>query len=135
MKIVTILLFGSAFSALAVFAQPAATPDSLKIGDINVSGSLRTRVELWDWFKGDANHDYAFSESILRVSFSESRKSFDWQFELAAPLLVGLPDDAIAPAPQGQLGFGASYFASNDSSRNAGMVFPKQGLFRFKNLG
>ena len=135
MKIVTILLFGTAFLASAVFAQPAATSDSLKIGDINVSGSLRTRGELWDWFNGGANNDYAFSESILRVSFSESRNSFDWQLELAAPLLLGLPDDAIAPAPQGQLGFGASYFASNDSNRNAGMVFAKQGFFRFKKLG
>jgi hypothetical protein len=135
MKLVAVLLVGVAGFASTVFAQPAATSDSLKIGDINVSGSLRTRVELWDWFAGDANNDYAFSESILRVSLSESRKSFDWQVELAAPLLLGLPDDAIAAAPQGQLGFGASYFASNDSSRNAGTVFLKQGFLRFKNLG
>jgi hypothetical protein len=134
MKPVTLLLFVSACFASSVFAQPAATAETLKIGAINVSGSLRTRVELWDWFEGNANNDYAFSESILRVSFSESRKSFDWQLELAAPLLLELPDDAIAPAPQGQLGFGASYFASNDNSRNAGMVFPKQGFLRFKNL-
>jgi hypothetical protein len=135
MRIVTALLLCWAFSASALLAQPAATPDPLKIGGINVSGSLRTRVELWDWFNGDANNDYALSESILRISFSESRKSFDWQLELAAPLLLGLPDDAIAPAPQGQLGFGASYFASNDNSRNAGTVFAKQGFLRFKTLG
>jgi hypothetical protein len=134
MKVVAAFLCGSAFFASTVFGQPAATPDSLKIGDVNVSGSLRTRGELWDWFQGDADNDYAFSESIFRVSLSESFRSFDWQFELAAPLLLGLPDDAIAAAPQGQLGFGASYFASNDSSRNPGMVFPKQAFLRFKNL-
>jgi len=135
MKIVRVLSFGSIFFILAAFGQPAAAPDSLKIGDVTVSGSLRTRVESWDWFKGDANNDYTFSESILRVGLSESRKSFDWQLELAAPILLGLPDDAIARAPQGQLGFGANYFASNDGNRNTGMVFVKQGFLRFKNLG
>jgi hypothetical protein len=123
------------FSILAAFGQPAAAPDSLKVGDVTVSGSLRTRIESWDWLKGDANNEYAFSESILRVSLSETRKSFDWQLEFAAPLLLGLPDDAIARAPQGQQGFGANYFVSNDGNRNAGIVFAKLGFLRFKNLG
>src|SRR5215472_7543212 len=135
MKVLTLLSIGWAFFVPASFAQPAATPDSLNIGDINISGSLRTRVAAWDWFKSTANNDYVFSESIFRLSVSESRKSFDWQLELAAPFLLGLPDDAIAPAPQGQLGFGANYFASNDKSRNTGMVFAKQGFLRSKNLG
>jgi hypothetical protein len=34
-------------------------------------------------------------------------------FELEQPSLIGLPSDAIAPAPQGQLGFGATYRAAN----------------------
>src|SRR5690348_7056213 len=94
------------------FAQSAAS-QPLQIGDITVSGSLRTRIESWDWFQGSANNDYTFPGSIARMSLSQSSKILDWQIEFAAPFLLGLPDDAIAPGAQGQQGFGASYFAAN----------------------
>jgi hypothetical protein len=82
-----------------------------------------------------ANNQYTFTGSILRVSLSESRNSFDWQLEFALPFLLGLPNDAIAPGPQGQLGFGASYFAANDQNTNAALLFVKQGFIRFNDLG
>jgi hypothetical protein len=87
-------------------AQPA-TSQPLKLGDITVSGSLRTRIESWNWFQGSANNDYTFPGSIARLSLTQSSKVLDWQIELAAPFLLGLPDGAIAPGVQGQLGFGA----------------------------
>jgi hypothetical protein len=110
-------------------------PSPLTIGDVNVAGSLRTRVESWDWFDGAANNDYTYPASILRLSFSESRKPFDWQLELAVPFLVGLPGDAIATGAQGQLGLGASYYAANGRNTNAAMVFAKQAFIRFNELG
>jgi len=116
------------------FAQPVS-PQPIKIGDVTVSGSLRTRIESWDWFLGNANSDYTFAGSIARLGLSESSKTFDWQIEFAVPFLLGLPDDAIAPGAQGQFGFGASYYAANQKSTNAGMAFAKQGYVRFKHLG
>src|SRR5215831_9012875 len=68
----------------------------VKIGEVTISGSLRTRVESWNWFEGSANNDYTYPGSILRLSLSESRPAFDWQLEFAAPFLLGLPNDAIA---------------------------------------
>jgi len=127
-----IFLLGQSISI--VLAQPATSPP-LKLGDITVSGSLRTRVESWDWFQGNANNDYTFPGSIARMSLSQSKKVIDWQIEFAAPFLLGLPNDAIAPGTQGQLGFGASYFAANHRDTNAGMVFAKQGFVRIKKLG
>jgi hypothetical protein len=127
-----IILLGQSISI--AFAQSAAD-QPLKIGDVTVSGSLRTRVESWDWFQGGANNDYTFPGSIARLSLSQSTSHFDWQFEIAAPFLLGLPDDAIAPGAQGQQGFGASYFAANHRDTNAGMVFAKQGFIRFKGIG
>ncbi len=127
-----LLLLGHMIST--AFAQPAA-PRRFEIGGITVSGSLRTRIESWDWFQGNANSDYTFPGSIARLSLSRSSRVFDWQVEFAAPFLLGLPDDAIAAGAQGQLGLGASYFAANDRKRNAGMVFLKQGFIRFKDLG
>ena len=112
-----------------------ASPEPIKIGDISLSGSLRTRVEAWDWFDGNANSNYTFPGSILRLSLSESRKTFDWQMEFAIPFLIGLPNNAIAAGAQGQLGLGGSYFAANSRNTNAAMIFAKQGFIRFRELG
>jgi len=122
------------FFLLPAIVQPQ-TASPVKIGDVTVSGSLRTRGESWDWFSGNANHDYTYPGSILRLSFAESRRAFDWQLELAAPFLLGLPDDAIAAGAQGQFGLGASYFAANGRRTNAAMLFAKQGFIRFNELG
>jgi hypothetical protein len=112
-----------------------ASADSLKVGDVVVSGSLRTRIESWDWFEGNANNQYTFPGSIFRLSLSQSTKQYEWQLEFAVPFLLGLPNDAIASAPQGQFGFGASYFAANNGQANAALPFVKQASVRFKSLG
>lgn len=56
-------------------AAQTSAPAPLMIGDFAASGSLRTRVESWDWFSGMANNQYTYPGSILRVGLSESRKS------------------------------------------------------------
>ena len=69
------------------------------------------------------------------MSLSQSRKPFDWQFEAALPFLLGLPDDAISPGAQGQLGLGSSYFAANNRRTEAAMLFPKQAFIRLHDVG
>lgn len=128
MKILRIALL-LAGPAMALTAQTQARP-----GDVVVSGSLRSRTEIWDFFAGNADNGYAYSGSIFKLNFASTGKQFDWQIELAAPILLGLPDQAIASAPQLQLGLGGNYYAANRNSRNAAMVFPKQGFVRWKNF-
>ena len=70
--------------ALAGSLLPSAsgqtTPaEPVKIGNVVVSGSLRTRVEAWDWFSGNANNVYTFPGSLARISFSKATKTFDWK--------------------------------------------------------
>lgn len=115
-------------------AKPAPAPAPIKVGKVTLSGSLRLRMESWDWFESNtAENSYNFGAAVLRLSLSQQLEKFEWQVEAAAPLLIGLPDNAIAPAPQGQLGLGATYFAAN--GRRDGSVFIKQGFIRFKGLG
>lgn len=109
-------------------AQPA-NPAALSF-----QGALRTRAELWDWFEGQADNGYAFSGTLLRLSISQQRERFDWQLEAAAPVLVGLPDAAIAPGAQGQFGMGPAYFIAGGRSRNTAMLFPKQAFLRLRRL-
>ena len=97
------------------------------------SGSLRSRVEAWDWFEGAANNSYVYSGNILKFGASQQKKRWDWQIELAAPFLLALPSDAVSTVgAQGQLGLGATYYVANNNSRYAGMAFPKQTFLRYK---
>lgn len=105
----------------------------LTAGPFDISGSWRIRSESWDWFEdGSASSTYTFPHTILRLGIGQSRSGWDWQAEAAVPMLFALPDDASAPAPQGQLGLGATYFAVNKGRRNIARIFLKQGYVRFK---
>ena len=78
------------YSSAAVFGQQAQD-DSLKIGSVTVTGSLRSRVYFWDWFQPTAgNNNYAYSGNLLRIGFSQSRDTWDWNAEFAVPFLLGL---------------------------------------------
>ncbi|HWR34344.1 MAG TPA: alginate export family protein [Clostridia bacterium] len=114
--------------------KQTATP--VKLGPFNVSGSWRVRMEAPDWFDAPGfNDDYAYVQSIFRLSFGLQRKTWDFNFELSQPSVLGLPDDAVAPGAPGQLGLGANYFAANDNQRYAAWVYPSKLYLRFKNFG
>ncbi len=112
--------------------QPSSTP--ITFAGIHFSGSLRVRPEVWDWFDTTAAEpNYTYFASLLRLSFSQERPGWDWQAEFAQPLLLALPENSIAPPPQGQLGLGANYFAANRDS-TAAYFFAKQGFVRLKGV-
>lgn len=97
------------------------------------SGSWRVRMESWSWFDSSTGTpDYTFGASVLRLSLAQKRARWDWQLEAEQPTLIGLPDHASAPAPQGALGLGGNYFSSNGTwSMN---IFPRQGYVRLHSL-
>jgi len=90
---------------------------------------------MWDWFEGTADNAYAFSGNLMRLRLDYKQPLWDWSMELAAPVLLGLPDNALAPPPQGASGMGANYFADNARRRNAGMVFLKNFCVSFHGRG
>jgi hypothetical protein len=97
-----------------------------------LSGSVRARVESWSWFESSGDDDYQFVGVLARGAVSQQLARLDWRIELAAPVLLGLPGQSLAPAPQGQLGLGAAYWAANDSVANAGAIFLKQAYVRWR---
>src|SRR5688572_19349843 len=109
-------------------AQAAPQSDSAA-APLQWSATFRSRAEGWDWFDPGAEGRYGFVGSFLRAGLSQQLRGFGWRLELMAPLLLGLPDDAVLPGAQGQLGQGASYFAAN-RTRNPGDVFPKEVYLR-----
>jgi Alginate export len=116
---------------LPLAAQDDATP--IQIGDVTFSGSVRERYEAWGWFEPAMGQNlYGFSGTLIRLALSQQRETFDWKLEFAVPVLLGIPDKAVQPAPAGQLGLGGSYYAANDKNQNTAFIFPKQAYVRFK---
>lgn len=113
---------------------PATAAQNTDAGGVKVSGSFRSRAEGWNWFEGNANSDYLYNGNILKLDFAQKRATWEWQLELAVPFLLGMPSNAIAPAPQLQLGLGGNYSGANDNRNNDGMMFPKQGWIKWNGL-
>ena len=118
-------------TCLPVSGQQTFEP--VKIGSVTFSGSIRTRIENWDWFTASSgDHAYTYDGSTIRFGLSQMRPGLDWTAELEAPVLLNLPSNAVAPGTQGQLGQGATYYLANDKQSNAAMLFPKQVFIRWK---
>jgi hypothetical protein len=107
-------------------ALPKGFPTSISIYD-------RSRVDSWQWFAAPPQSErYSYVENLLRISIAQRLRHWDWQLELAQPSVLGLPSDAISPVTaQGQLGQGATYYASNSNNTNAAAAFLKQGYLRY----
>ncbi len=111
-------------------------PPKLKLGPLEISINWRTRSEGWNWFEGPTgNSDYGLWDSLLRVGIGQTGEKFDWFLEGEQPSILGLPNDAIAAAPQGQLGLGGTYYVANNNHTNVANGFVKQAFVNFKHLG
>ena len=115
---------------------PSAQPQKHKLGPLEISVNWRTRAEGWNWFEGPTgNSDYGLWNSLLRLGIGQTGETFDWFIEGEQPSILGLPDDAVVAAPQGQLGLGGNYYAANNNHTNVANGFVKQAFMNFKHLG
>lgn len=104
-------------------------------GTFTLGGSIRSRVEFWDWFEPGKNipqrgNNYTFSGNILKLNGLYENKNTQSFVEFAVPFFIGLPDNAAAPPPQGLLGVGANYRVLNND--NFASIFLKQAYFKQK---
>ncbi len=137
MAAVRVLIFGVLLIALMPSrARADFSPASVTGEPVTVSGSLRMREEVWNWFDPGTtanrqnDNRYHFFGGYIRLGAAYQMEGVKIFAELMTPFLINLPDDAIAPAPQGLLGFGGNYFQPNQSS-NSASVFLKQGYLEF----
>jgi len=118
--------------------KTAPPPAPTKPAGWKFGGSLRARVEMWDWFNPGTpavgkQNEYAFFAGYLRLTALHTSRRADIFAEVSVPVLAGLPTDATAPAPQGQLGLGAAYRAANGD--RAAYIFVRQASVTFKGVG
>lgn len=93
----------------------------------------RTRIDAWQWFAAPPQSEtYGYVESLLRLGIAQKIHRWDWMLELAQPAILDAPTDAVSPvAAQGQLGLGATYYASNGNNDYPAAAFFKQGFVRY----
>jgi hypothetical protein len=116
--------------------KEVAPPPKHKIGPFEISVNWRTRAEGWNWFQGPTgNSDYGLWNSLLRVGIGQTTEHVDWFAEFEQPSILGLPNDAVVAAPQGQLGLGANYYVANGNQVNNASIFLKQAFVDFKHMG
>jgi hypothetical protein len=97
-----------------------------------LTGSMRVRIESWQFFEAPGyDDDYDYLGAQLRFGSKHQIGRFGAQIEFEAPALLNLPEDAVAPAPLGQLGLGANYDQANNSGSDAAGIFLKQAWLRF----
>lgn len=127
----------SAFAACLLNAGigsiPAQTDASgIRIQGAALTGSLRTRIENWDWFSAPpAENLYTYGSAVLRLDVGRNRRRFEWHGEASFPVFVNLPDNAVAPEPQGPLGYGGDYFLVN-GKKNVGAAALRQAFVILK---
>jgi hypothetical protein len=118
--------------------QPAQTaPAPVPDNSWHWSGSVRARLEGWDWFTPapqptEASDRYAFVGGYARLAVARAFGKTQIFAEGSLPFLLGLPENATLPAPQGQLGHGASYRDANGD--RFAFVFLRQAYARFTGL-
>lgn len=119
--------------ATAAHLGAQSNTDTIQLGAVDFTATLRSRVYVWNWFQpaGAYQNEYAYSGNLLRLNFAEKAGAADFDEEIAVPFLLGMPNKATAPAPQGALGLGSNYFSANGNRQYAAMAFAKQLYARY----
>lgn len=122
--LVSSLAFGQTPSASS--AQQSSLPFSVSVYD-------RTRVDASQWFAAPPKEDtYGYVESLVRLGVAQRIHHFDWALELSQPAILDAPTDSVSSVTaQGQLGLGATYYASNGNNAYPVAASLKQGYVRY----
>lgn len=112
----------------------------LRWRNFDFTGSVRFRAEGWDFFDppagvANAQSNYGFGHATLKFAITQTFERFSWSAEFTQPSLFGLPEHSVAAAPQGQLGFGGTYFGANSNSTGTAYIFPSQLWVKWKGFG
>lgn len=134
-----IYMLGMALSLLSTTGTANAEIKLFTLGKdtgISASGEITARNTYENWFEPaletvDSNYDYFFTRSRLAIAL---RNPYIGAFVQAQHVYMwNLPENSIAPAPQGALGFGATYYAHARSDTDHSLII-RQAYLDFPRL-
>lgn len=133
-RLVSFGLASGMFFAPLVFADEMVL-DLKEKGKVSLFGSLLTRLEGWDWFEAgaDVENEYLDAFETARLGLKYNHPRFSWVVEGQATQFENLPGNAVAPAPRGALGTGATYF-QHTGDRSATAFFVKHLYLDFHDV-
>jgi hypothetical protein len=122
----SLLVLAATLSAVTSLAQSTSTP-------VTATVVLRERTNATQWFSATPSAEqYGHQDSLLRIGIQQRIHKWDYQFELLQAAELFLPDDAVSPVTaQGQLGLGATYYASNNNNQFPVAASFKSGFLRY----
>lgn len=113
--------------------------DAGLLDKLQISGSHRTRLEMWNFFEpsggGGANNTYNFVGNNLRLKAAWIDDWFDVVVEGQGVALGGLPSRAVGGASEGPMGTGPVYRGNNSDNDSDVSAYLRQAHLRLKNLG
>ncbi|MGH9353201.1 MAG: hypothetical protein ACRD2G_13745, partial [Terriglobia bacterium] len=127
--------------ALIVMSSSSRTEAQISLFKIDgqplvLSGAMRTRDYLWSFFNPGPvrgalyENQYNYGANVLRLALGYQTRGVKIFTEMMNPLLLGLPDHALAPHPQGALGLGGNYDQAN-RKRYGSSILLKQAFAEF----
>lgn len=119
-------------AAPASSTAPAAGVPVPGLGGARVTTSVRSRGESWRWFDGGDAGDYVFGATVPRIAIFLEHPRLAWRVEGVTPSFLGLPSDAVAAAPLGQLGLGGNYTAANSNRTSLTSVVLRQAWVEWR---
>ena len=132
MKQIIVASFAVFAAATAIAQSPVSEPTSSST-PVTVTASVRERTNATEWFAAtEPAEQYGHQDSLLRLGIGQRVRHFDYQLELGQSSELALPSDAVsAVAAQGQLGLGATYYASNNNNQDPVAASLRQGFLRY----
>lgn len=105
------------------------------LGGARMTTSMRSRGESWHWFDGGDAGDYVFGATVPRLAIFFEHPRLAWRVEGVMPSFLGLPSDAVAAAPLGQLGLGGNYAAANSNRTSLTSAVLRQAWVEWRPRG
>ena len=100
---------------------------------LTLSGEVIGNFEYYNFFEptGAYDNEYSYSYLKTKIGLEYDSKYINIFIQGQNTNIFGLPEKAIAPAPQGILGFGAAYYARG-RQEDYSSTFLKQGYLKLK---
>jgi len=114
-------------------ALPASAPAKAASPSTNYFVYERARGDAWKWFAAPPYKDeYRYLQSLLRAGVTQRNGAWDWELEMEMAAVLDAPSNSVSSVTaQGQMGIGATYYASSGNNSYPAAVSFKQGFARY----
>jgi hypothetical protein len=132
-----ILLLVLTTVVLQPFSVGAVNLKSFNAGESQISADVEIlgRYEYWNWFSAQtsADNNYGYFFTRTRIGLRYTSELIHAYVQAQNTAMLGLPDNATAPAPAGPLGIGSIYYL-HDHEENSQSTIIRQAFLELPDI-